>query len=269
MLTYDALIEQAKLRQMPVTKTRGILREYLQVLILKEIYRTPSGKKLFFTGGTYLRLIHNSKRFSEDLDFYANKISKKEFENLLYKVVKELQRKGIESSVQFSHWGNMYVSKLIFPAIEKFYNIVSKYSKKTGIIIKLETNLAKWKVIQESQVISGFGEIYPCICTNNAILFADKIDALIKKNRARHLYDIIFMLSNKHPVDKHILSILGIKDRPENIIMKRIQSLSKEELKRQAEQLRPFLFDEQDAELISNASDIISSLLKKNKIVLK
>ncbi|MBI2252835.1 MAG: nucleotidyl transferase AbiEii/AbiGii toxin family protein, partial [Armatimonadetes bacterium] len=69
MLTYDALINQAKIRGVPFTKIRGILREYLQVLILKELYKTEEGKKLFFTGGTYLRLVHNLKRFSEDLDF--------------------------------------------------------------------------------------------------------------------------------------------------------------------------------------------------------
>ena len=75
MLTYDSLIEQAQSRGMPPTKIRAILREYLQILILKQLYKTESGKKLYFTGGTYLRLIHNLKRFSEDLDFNTNTIT--------------------------------------------------------------------------------------------------------------------------------------------------------------------------------------------------
>ena len=62
MLTYESLMEQAKLRKMPYTKVRGILREYLQILILKELYKVEEGKKLYFTGGTYLRLVDDLKR---------------------------------------------------------------------------------------------------------------------------------------------------------------------------------------------------------------
>jgi predicted nucleotidyltransferase component of viral defense system len=92
MLTYEALIDQAKAREMPTTKIRGILREYLQFLILKELYKNKYGKKLFFTGGTYLRLVHDVKRFSEDLDFNINKITKKEFELLLETIKNELKK---------------------------------------------------------------------------------------------------------------------------------------------------------------------------------
>lgn len=269
MLTYNSLIEQANLRKMPSTKIRGILREYLQILILKELYRTESGKKLYFTGGTYLRFIHSIKRFSEDLDFNTNKITKKEFENLLQKIKIELKRTGIESQVKFAHFGNVYVSKLIFPEIERGYNVISKYSKKKGIIIKVETNKPKRKIKKETQVISGFGEFYPCICTDRSILFADKIDALTKKSRGRHIYDIIFMLSNKHPIDKKTLISFGIKKDPLEVISARINSLSKNELKKQAEILRPFLFDEIEADLLINAHDIIPPLLEQYRASLK
>ena len=49
MLTYEALLEQANLRRMPANKIRGVLREYLQILILKELYRSGDGRKLYFT----------------------------------------------------------------------------------------------------------------------------------------------------------------------------------------------------------------------------
>ena len=90
MLTYESLLEQAKSRGMPHTKIRGVLREYLQILILKELYKAELGRKLYFTGGTYLRLVHSLKRFSEDLDFNTNTITKQEFEGLLKKVKNEL-----------------------------------------------------------------------------------------------------------------------------------------------------------------------------------
>lgn len=265
MLTYESLIEQAKSREMPHTKNRGVLREYLQILILKELYKTDSGEKLYFTGGTYLRLIHNLKRFSEDLDFNTNKIAKGEFENLMKKIRIELKRAGINSQVKFSHWGNVYVSKLTFPEVEKFYDIISKYSKKSGVVIKVETNKPKWRIKNKTQLISGFGEIYPCICTDESVLFADKIDAFNKKKRGRHLYDIMFMLTNNYSVDKNVLKALGIKQDPMKLIYERTNKFSKGELKKQAEVLRPFLFDESEANLIINAQEIIPSLIERYK----
>ncbi|OIO73510.1 MAG: hypothetical protein AUJ85_07960 [Elusimicrobia bacterium CG1_02_37_114] len=266
MLTYDSLIEQGKSRGLPPTKIRGILREYLQILIMKQLCKNGSQGKLYFTGGTYLRLVHDIKRFSKDLDFNTNKMTKKEFENLIENVKNELKRLGIESKIKFAHWDNVYVSKLIFPEIEKIYNIVSEHSKKEGIVIKVETNRPKWKIKSETQVISGFGEFFPCICTDRGALFADKIDALTKKSRGRHLYDIMFMLSNKFPIDRNILKTFGIKDDPIKVISNRIKELSKTELKKQAETLRPFLFEESEAELLVNAHDIIPPLLEKYKI---
>lgn len=263
MLSFESLIDQAKSRGMPTTKMRGILREYLQILILKELYKTKSGKKLYFTGGTYLRLAHELKRFSEDLDFNTKDLSQDEFEQLMEMISKELKRAGIKSKVEFSHWENLFVAKLIFRDIEANYNIQSKYSKKSGIIIKIETNKPKWKIIKESQVISGFGQFFPCLCTDKSILFADKIDALIKKNRARHIYDIIFMLSNKYPIEKQLLMIYGVKTSPSDAIKNRISNFSNTELKKYAETLRPFLFDENEADLIINAKQFIPLLIEK------
>jgi len=263
MLTYESLIEQAKSRSMPISKMRGILREYIQTLIMKELCRTESGKKLYFTGGTYLRLVHNLKRFSEDLDFNTNRITKSEFETLIKTIGKELERTDIKAEVEFSHWGKIYAGKLIFREIEKKYNIVSKYSGKKGIIIKIETNNPRQKINTETEMISGFGEFYPCVCTKRGTLFADKIDALNKKERGRHIYDIIFMLSNKYPVDKGTLAALGISRNPLDIVSERIKSFSKAQLKKQAETLRPFLFDEKEADLIVNAHEVMPSLLEK------
>ncbi|MCK4420931.1 nucleotidyl transferase AbiEii/AbiGii toxin family protein [candidate division WOR-3 bacterium] len=263
MLTFNSLIEQAKIREMPSTKIRGILREYLQILILKELYRIESGKELYFTGGTYLRLVHNIKRFSEDLDFNANKITAFKFEDLLKKLAIELKRSGIAIKVKFAHWNNMLVAKLIFPEIERVYNVVSEYTKKKGIIIKVETNKWKWRIKSETQVISGFGEFYPCICTDKGTLFADKVDALTKKHRGRHIYDIMFMLSNKFPIDQGRLKTLNIKEDPLKVILHSIKNFSKTELKKQAETLRPFLFDESEADLLADAHNIIPLLLEQ------
>jgi len=265
MLTYEALLEQARTRGMPKDKMRGALREYLQFVILKEMYRHEAGKKMYFTGGTYLRLVHNLKRFSEDLDFNTDKIRKDEFENLLKLIKTGLKRINMDPTLDFDHWRNIYSARMIFPEIESYYGISSKYSKKEGIIIKIETNRPRWKIKKEALVISGFGEIYPCVCTDIGALFADKIDALDKKRKARHLYDIIFMLANKYQADKSVLAALGIRKEPPEAIIKVVSGFSGAELKKMAESLRPFLFDESEAGLIVNARKVIPDLISKIK----
>ena len=263
MLTYESLIEQAKVRGMPSGKMRGVLREYLQILILKEMSKHKSGHKLFFTGETYLRLAHNTGRFSEDLDFNARGLSKNEFEGLVRHCQTELRRFNLDSEVSFKHWGKMLVGFMTFTDVEKTYNVISKHSKKEGLKIKIETNSPDWKIKDETLIISGFGEMYPLLCTDIGALFADKIDALTKKNRARHLYDIIFMLSNKILVDMKVLKSLGIKKNPMDAIKDRVESFSIEELKKQADELRPFLFDESQSGLILNAKSIVPQLIKQ------
>ncbi|HPN87720.1 MAG TPA: nucleotidyl transferase AbiEii/AbiGii toxin family protein [Candidatus Omnitrophota bacterium] len=262
MLTFEALSEDAKLRGMPTANTRGILREYLQILILKEMYQLPAGRKLFFTGETYLRLAHQTKRFSENLDFNVSAMSKIEFESVLQKIQATLKKTGVNTNLEFEHWGNLFVAELIFPDIEKFYGIVLPHSKKEGIVIKVEANNPKWNIKTQTLAITGFGQMYPVICTDKGALFADKIDALLKKNRARHLFDIIFMLSKKYPVDSYVLKSLGITENPFDVIVKCVNSFSIEELKKQAESLRPFLFDEREADLIINAPAIVKQLLE-------
>jgi len=46
-----------------------VAREYWEVLLLKSLLESPHGKNLVFKGGTALRLVYGSPRFSEGLDF--------------------------------------------------------------------------------------------------------------------------------------------------------------------------------------------------------
>lgn len=263
MLTYEALLEQAKLRSMPANKIRGVLREYLQILILKELYRSEDGRKLCFTGGTYLRLAHNIRRFSEDLDFNAKDLTQKGFEAVISGVQIELNRIDAKTELDFGHWGNLYVASLTFPEAEKDYGAISRYSKKKGIVIKIETNNPGWKIKTETLLMSGFGEMYPAVCTDKGALFADKIDALVRKNRARHLYDIIFMLSQNYPVEWEVFKTFGMQGDPLSYITEKVKSLTAGRLKEMAEELRPFLFDENEAGLIVNAHTVVPQLINR------
>ncbi|MCX5886536.1 MAG: nucleotidyl transferase AbiEii/AbiGii toxin family protein [Proteobacteria bacterium] len=57
---------QAKNVKIDVTQ---IVRESWETILLKGLFDSPEGKFLIFKGGTALRLVYGSPRFSEDLDF--------------------------------------------------------------------------------------------------------------------------------------------------------------------------------------------------------
>jgi predicted nucleotidyltransferase component of viral defense system len=205
--------------------------------------------------------VHNIKRFSEDLDFETNSMRLKEFESSLTSVTKELSRLGMKLDLKFKHWGRVYSSKLIFKDIEKQYNIVSKHSKKEGIIIKVETCNVGYKIKTQPQMLAGFGEFFPCICLTEGVVFANKIDTFLKKERGRHLYDLMFMLSKKFPIEKLVLKHLGIKQSPSEVILKRVEDLPSSILKKMAENLRPFLFEEVEADMLLRAKELLPALL--------
>ena len=65
-----------------------VVREFWEIIILKGLFDSPEGKFLIFKGGTALRLVYGSPRFSEDLDFslISDRLMGK-FESLIKKII--------------------------------------------------------------------------------------------------------------------------------------------------------------------------------------
>jgi len=75
-----------------------ILKEYIQYKMLESISGSQYVTKISFNGGTNLRIIHNNRRFSEDLDFDAFDLSYDEFRILTDIVVEQLRASGYEAT---------------------------------------------------------------------------------------------------------------------------------------------------------------------------
>lgn len=66
----------------------NIVREYWEVILLKYLFESPYGKDIVFKGGTALRLVYGSPRYSEDLDFSLLENSiKKKFSSLIRNII--------------------------------------------------------------------------------------------------------------------------------------------------------------------------------------
>lgn len=260
MLTYEALLEEARLNNMPLNKLRGIMREYIQTIMLKHLYSSNWADRFYFLGGTSLRLAYGFKRFSEDLDFNIVKVDNKEFKKASEFISVELKRENIHSEVTFEHRGRLSSSKFIFKNVLEYYRIKDK---RGTLMVKFETNRPLFKLETESVTLSSFGEIFPVKIMSKGSIFAEKIDALRHIKKGRHIYDIIIMLSKKFPINEYVLEANGIKEELKEVILNIINEFSPSELRRLAIGLRPFLFNEEEFNLVVNAKTVIKDLLDK------
>jgi len=81
----DLIIKQAK--ELSISPIE-IIREETEVFILDLISRSKISGKIIFKGGTALRLVYGSPRFSQDLDFsLIKKINFSEFSSIVKKVI--------------------------------------------------------------------------------------------------------------------------------------------------------------------------------------
>ena len=71
-----------------------ILREYLQFKILQGISNENWASQLSFIGGTAIRIIYGSDRFSEDIDFDNFELSWDQFDMMMAGVQKFLELEG-------------------------------------------------------------------------------------------------------------------------------------------------------------------------------
>lgn len=261
MLEKGNLINYAGQRGMPVNKMRGIIREYLHVLMLKQIYYSKHAGDYFFTGGTSLRLIDDIGRFSEDLNFCSAISGEEKFIALIDDIMNGLDQYGIKGQYTSNKRDNLFTANIDFIDIEKHYGIEMR--KKTGLMIKVESVHPEWEIQGIREAIIGYGETFVINCLNQSILLADKIDALHKKPRARHIYDIIHLLNKGIEPDKNVLDYYNYNEDWIDVLRIKMDSYSDNMLHDFARRFAPFLFDENDMHIIHDAKIIIRKLLEK------
>ncbi|MDD3744392.1 MAG: nucleotidyl transferase AbiEii/AbiGii toxin family protein [Lentimicrobiaceae bacterium] len=261
VLELGMLKRYAENRGMPVNKMRGVVREYIQVIILKALANSEFGKGMVFTGGTSLRLIEGSRRFSEDLDFYSKNTERDTYEHLLQSIISNLSLQNISADYELEVRENIFCGNLIFDKIESQYRTSMRKSK--GLIIKIESAKPEWTIEKEQKTINGYGEVFVIDAMKKSILLADKIDAIHKKPRGRHIFDIVFLLSLRVVPDVNILKLYGYSKDWKTVLINKMEQFTDKELKEFGDRFAPFLFDEQDKNIIVNSKAIVRGLIDK------
>lgn len=251
MLSLEYLLEEAKGNGLPVLKRRAILREYLQVIILNSIYKHRLGKLMFFTGGTALRFFYNLPRFSEDLDFDTPGLEPEEFKELLKTIKEGLDKEGIFLDLSTEKRKNLFIAELYFQDLMKLSGIADK--RGLDLMLKIEIYQPGWRLKYESEVLSLYGYNFTSVLLSKGNMFAEKILALFKRKMGRDIFDTLFMLKKKFPLNEQVLRANGLEGKASELILEYFRKLPEKELKTLANQIKPFLFKEDEVELILKA----------------
>lgn len=260
MITLNSLMEEARHLGLPLDKKRGILKEYLQILILNAVYKHKIGNKMYFMGGTALRFVHKLPRFSEDLDFNAAELSSKEFDELLNVIKVYLENEGFNLNIKRKDIYDVYSARIGFESVMKAFGLVDKRGE--DIVIKVETNNPDWRIKSIPAALSFFGLLFTALVMDKGSFLAEKSHAFIRRCRGRDVYDVLFMLRRKFPLDKEMFLAKKIKGLPKHALLNKFRNLGESECKRLAKQVRPFLFKEDETELIEKAPFYGLELLK-------
>jgi len=177
-----------------------IMREFLQLTFLSYLYRHDKGRQIYFKGGTAIRLLYNSPRFSEDLDF-STPYDKKQIKQILRDLEETIQKElpGIKILL-------LYSGKTGIRYRVKYQPSDFKYP----INIRLDFTIAKEvKQIGISPLITEFPiTIFPLIShLSETEILAEKICALATRSKGRDLYDVWYLLEKGVSLDQKLVKI--------------------------------------------------------------
>lgn len=181
MISLYQLQETAKRQQ---TTELNVRREYVQHVFLSRFYRQSVTDTVYFKGGTALRLVFGSPRFSEDLDFSTSVSDDRRLEDALLTAFQDIEREGIGTNIiSANKTSGGYLAELIFLLGSERIPLVLQFSKRkpndTGEVITINSDMiASYTVVM--------------LARNRLVV--EKIRALLARAKPRDFYDLYFLI---------------------------------------------------------------------------
>ncbi len=190
MISIETLEKLGRQYQMGVFP--NIVREYVQHIFLSELYKLREAEKLLFKGGTALRIVYGSPRFSEDLDFSLFGVApdsiKSFIEGLFVHVLSEMSSAGIKVEIgdkigttSGGYFGVATFRMFEYPPVRVEINVSSRNGQSiTGEV---------------ESVANNFVPTYTIIHLPQKDLVEEKIfGALRERKKPRDFYDLYIMM---------------------------------------------------------------------------
>lgn len=170
------------------TTMDNVVREYLQHLFLSLLYQEKRSEALLFKGGTALRLLWRSPRFSEDLDFTGSKISISQIESLMETALEKVEQEGMKADIEES-------KKTSGGYLAIFHFQTDEYE--SGIQIEVSLRAEPKEAGVAALIQSDLLPPYTLMHLDERKLAGEKIRACLTRAKARDFYDLYFILRSR------------------------------------------------------------------------
>jgi len=210
-----------------------VLREYIQLLFLENLYAARGSDQIIFKGGTAVHLMYHGPRFSEDLDFTVL-MEPNEFEVFIDKVFKTI---SLSYEITFKERKTITGKRYLLTASpeilkgDTFINLDFSFREKV-------TQIEKNPLITEYPMTVTA----PIYYMGKDEIIAEKIRAILTRKKGRDLYDLWFLLLNRGEINKDLveekLEYYGDKNISISDLVQKINDFS---VKMYCDDLRPFV----------------------------
>lgn len=186
-------ILQDKIKSLTTNEEKfNCLREYLQLIILREIDKLGYFRNIAFVGGTALRILYDLKRFSEDLDFCLIQPLEYEFSTLMEKLEKQLNLLGINVGIHYKTRKSVACAFIKFNQLLRKLKLSNHEDRKLMVKFEIDQKPPQGYHNEFSIVNSEF-----FIGINHydlASLFSGKLHAILcrKYTKGRDYYDFLW-----------------------------------------------------------------------------
>ena len=166
------------------TTELNVRREYFQHVFLSYFYQQHLTDQIFFKGGTALRTLYASPRFSEDLDFSSSLHDVYAIEEALLETLATIARENITPDLgEAKKTSGGYLA------------IVTFRTEQDAVAVQLEISLREGEKKGEAMtIVSDFIPAFTVIALLREQLVEEKIRALLSRRKARDFYDLYFIL---------------------------------------------------------------------------
>jgi predicted nucleotidyltransferase component of viral defense system len=240
---------------------RNDTREYLQARILGALQRAEAMIPLAFHGGTALRFLFASARYSEDLDFALERARDQyDFRAYLRVIQAEFAAEGYAVELKVNDRKVVHSAFIRFPGLLYELGLSPHRSEVLSVKIEVDTNPPAGAVLTTSIVRRHV--TLQLQHHDRASLLAGKLHAILQRPyvKGRDLYDLLWFLSDPDwPVPNLVmlnnaLQQTGWRDKPltegawRDAVLRRLQAIPWD---RVVADVRPFLEPSADPALLT------------------
>ena len=237
---------------------KNILREYLQYKILEIIFSTKYAEQLVFIGGTAIRIIYGSSRFSEDLDFDNFGVTVKLFKEITEIIQNKLHQEGYSVEIR-------NVFKQAFHCSISFQNILYESGisnhREEKLMIRFDTEPHGIAFRPDKRIINKFDVFTRIYVVPEDMLLAQKLFAILNRKRTmgRDMFDAIFLFGRAKPNFDYLNEKINISNMNtlQETLLSKCEAINLERLSRDVE---PFLVNPGDAKKVLLFRDYMKNL---------